>query len=265
MHSLYFIGMITESVQEIKSHYHPCWEFVYYLEGQGTITVGETGITFEPGVFICLPPNIPHSEFSEHGFRNIHFCVEEFVWKQEGIPLFRDNENRDMYNILQQTYREYHLKQKNWHNISDSLLNVLYQYLLAWSSEEENNPQVEKFENILVSNISKKHFSIEKAMKQIPLSEDHLRKLFKRKTGRSPLEYLTEKRISYAKGLIEANKNGSIKISGIADMTGYDDPFHFSRVFRKATGYSPTQWARSRRCPNHDQDYFHPVYLEEEK
>ena len=44
------------------------------------------------------------------------------------------------------------------------------------------------------------------------------------------MKYLTELRIEKAKELIATN---SMSLSNIAQMTGFNDPLYFSRVFKK--------------------------------
>jgi AraC-like DNA-binding protein len=52
------------------------------------------------------------------------------------------------------------------------------------------------------------------------------------------------RRVERAKDLL-ARGNGSV--TAIAAEVGYDDPNQLARVFRKATGMSPTRYRRERR------------------
>lgn len=245
MRDLISIGIIQDPYFRFDMHDHTEWEIVYYVYGTGIIKVGDTEVKFAPKTIVCLPPYIPHSEYSEYGYRNIHFVVRSFDSSEEKIPCFTDNENGDIYTILLQLYNEFHLKQRNWKNISESLLNVIHQYLLAWGFEKKKHPLVEKFESILLSNISNVNFLIEKALKDVALSEDHFRVLFKKETGRTPLQYLTEKRIEYAKTLLESRNTRFLKVLEIARMSGFEDPYYFSRVFIKVKGKSPMEWVKN--------------------
>lgn len=233
MKELISIGMIPEPVRHIDSHSHDKWEIVYYFYGTGTITIGCMEILFEPGIIICLPPNTPHFENSDKGYRNYHFFVNCFNRFGTEIPKFKDTDNKDYFNILSQIYREYHLKQKNWKNIVESLLAALHNYMIAWSNLDRLSPYVEKFCNLLIVNISNPKFTIEKALSAIPLSHDYFRKLFKIEIGFTPLEYLLAKRIDYAKELLSASKVHGYKIKEIALLCGIDDQYYFSRLFKK--------------------------------
>lgn len=238
------IGLIPEPVNKIDIHQHPYWEIVYYTHGSGVISVGEEQVEFEPGDIMCLPPYIPHYEYSENGYKNIHFSVRSFYNNTKMIPKFKDNDSRIFYHILMEIYREFHRKQFNWCSITESMLQVLHQYMLSWTSQERKSSLVEKLENMLVSNIANKSFSIDKALKDFPISKDHFRRMFIKETGKTPLQYLTERRIAHAVKLLEGTSMQFVKISDIANDVGFEDPFYFSRVFKKVMKISPLEWSK---------------------
>ncbi|MFD0670597.1 helix-turn-helix domain-containing protein [Cohnella sp. GCM10027633] len=66
--------------------------------------------------------------------------------------------------------------------------------------------------------------------------------LFKTLTGHTPMSYLTDVRIERAKRLLAGSAN---RIGDVAGSVGFKDEYYFSRRFRKTTGMSPTQFARS--------------------
>jgi AraC-like DNA-binding protein len=234
---------MTNDTYYFPKHQHSFWEIAYYTHGSGVNTIGDKEFSIYPGQIICQPPGVPHSEYAEKGYRNIYFTVGTFESSENIVPVFADNESKQVYNILMQLYTEAHLQRKNWKNITESLLNTAYHYMISFSYEKAKNPYVEKIENLLISNISKQNLCYHEIMSEIPLSIDHCRRLFIKETGKTPSEYLTEKRINYAKLLIETRlRNNSISVKEIANHVGFDDPYYFSRVFKKVTGKSPTKW-----------------------
>ena len=243
MRNLYSIGYMDAETYRFQVHCHDHWEISYYFQGSGISTVGDREIPFQHGVIICQPPEIPHAEYAEHGYRNIYFTIGTMDGLADKVQIFVDNETRIVHSLLMQTHTEFHMRRKNWRSISESLLQSAYQYMISFSQERSVNPYVEQLQHLLVSNLSNRSLSMDEIMQEIPLSKDYARRLFIRETGKTPTEYLSEKRIQYARQLIGMRKTGSgTSIREIAALSGFDDPYYFSRVFRKITGKSPSEW-----------------------
>ncbi len=62
---------------------------------------------------------------------------------------------------------------------------------------------------------------------------------FKRYTGYSPKQYLTNIRLQNAKELLN---NHSLSISDVSNLVGYDNQLYFSRIFHKYIGMSPSEY-----------------------
>ncbi|KIL42314.1 hypothetical protein SD70_02060 [Gordoniibacillus kamchatkensis] len=81
--------------------------------------------------------------------------------------------------------------------------------------------------------------TLSKAAEKVYLSPTYLSTLFKARTGKSFIGYVTEKRIEEAKKrLIYTDE----KIVSIADSCGFENIRHFNRVFKAATGLTPKQF-----------------------
>ncbi len=70
----------------------------------------------------------------------------------------------------------------------------------------------------------------------VGVSEDYLGRVFNRELGLTPWDYLNRYRILQAKALL---LNTTENIGSISRQVGFKDQAYFSRVFHKATGYSP--------------------------
>jgi transcriptional regulator GlxA family with amidase domain len=61
--------------------------------------------------------------------------------------------------------------------------------------------------------------------------------LFREHTGQTPMQYLRRVRIERARLMLG---NVDLSIKEIAGRCGFDDPYHFSRVFHQVDGLPPT-------------------------
>ena len=78
---------------------------------------------------------------------------------------------------------------------------------------------------------------------RVYLSSYYFTKLFKAKTGKTFVEYLTDYRIDVAKKLLKANLN--YRIQDICEMVGYGDKKYFCKCFKKSTGMTPAAYRDS--------------------
>lgn len=76
------------------------------------------------------------------------------------------------------------------------------------------------------------------------INQYHLHHVFKRLIGTTPVEYLLQKRLSEAKRLLGAQK---LNITEVALAVGFVNAAHFSTVFRKQLGQSPSDYRNRAR------------------
>lgn len=81
-----------------------------------------------------------------------------------------------------------------------------------------------------------KQITVNSAAEQLFISSSHLMRLFKKETGKTFNEYLTDYRISLAKHFLE---NENLSISEVAARVGYTDSKYFSKIYKKLTGCTP--------------------------
>lgn len=63
--------------------------------------------------------------------------------------------------------------------------------------------------------------------------------LFRSRTGFSPIDFLIRLRIQRACQLLDTTQ---LKVAAVGQAVGYDDPYYFSRQFRKIVGRSPRDY-----------------------
>jgi transcriptional regulator GlxA family with amidase domain len=80
--------------------------------------------------------------------------------------------------------------------------------------------------------------------KSVNLSPSRLGELFRKATGRSPIQYLRNIRIRHAEQLLRTT---FLSIKEVAFRSGISDVSHFVRDFKRLYGFTPTEF-RSRQA-----------------
>ncbi len=86
--------------------------------------------------------------------------------------------------------------------------------------------------------------SVEDIAHYAGVSRSWLFRSFKQHFLCSPVTYLSKHRIERACILLQ---NSSLNVKEISCSVGFDDPYYFSRVFKKITGFPPREYAKIHR------------------
>jgi AraC-like DNA-binding protein len=105
---------------------------------------------------------------------------------------------------------------------------------------KSTNP-VDKSILFMQKNINK-GLKIKELSINVNLSDSHYSKLFRHKTGSSPLDYFINLKMQEAIRLLS---NRSLRIKEVAFKLGYNDPCYFSRIFSKHVGVNPQSFLKT--------------------
>ena len=72
------------------------------------------------------------------------------------------------------------------------------------------------------------------------ISKSQLSRYFKAAFGKTPMQYVTELKLSKAKDMLF--KSGGISVKAVCDELGFDDQHYFSRLFTKVYGETPSHY-----------------------
>ncbi|MFE6798482.1 response regulator transcription factor [Paenibacillus chitinolyticus] len=107
------------------------------------------------------------------------------------------------------------------------------------SEREERTTSVLKEAKDWIDGHFVEEITLEQAAERVHLSPHYFSKMFKRHMGATFIDYVTRLRIERAKELM---RNEELSLKEVCFEVGYKDPNYFSRVFRKVTGISPTEY-----------------------
>lgn len=82
---------------------------------------------------------------------------------------------------------------------------------------------------------------------KIGISQGYLSSVFKKQTGGNLNDYINQMKIEKAKELLEKHEYMMYEIS---DMLGFENPYYFSKVFKKLTGITPSEYEMHKAAQN---------------
>lgn len=220
-------------------HAHPWWEITFYTSGSGSLLAGDKEIPFEPGTVVCMPPHTPHKEIGKSPFTNCWVAIEKLE-TGDSFPVFEVPTEHPVVQLISILHVETQLQHDISQVVVQNVFNAFMAYLHEWLASSPNEQLVLRLRRTLIANLAHADFRVGDAMARVPMSRDHLRRLFKAFVGVGPKEYLTELRMARARDLLQLGTS----VKQTADEVGIPDPYHFSRVFRRTHGISPSAYRK---------------------
>ena len=103
-----------------------------------------------------------------------------------------------------------------------------------------NDALMERVVRCVNDNLSNPDFSVEMLTSEVGISRAQLHRKMKEMTGLSTSEFIRNLRLEQASRLI---REGKINITQVAYSVGFNNQAHFSTVFKKHFGMTPTEYA----------------------
>ncbi|MES2454245.1 MAG: AraC family transcriptional regulator [Bacteroidota bacterium] len=228
---------------------------IYCLHGKGYFTIGKEKHELLPNQFIHIPataeyqrygadPQDPWSIYWVHyrgdkieGFNNslnitLSNGVQQIPFNEKGIAIWEN-----IYHSLEMGY--------SMDNLCNASL-CLYHFIATFAfpdkhiltEKKESDDMVNQTILNMKANLGGK-LTVKEMSEHVKLSSSHFSNLFRKSTGISPIDYFIHLKMQRACQLLYSK---DVKIKRIADELGYEDPFYFSRIFKKNMGMSPEQY-----------------------
>lgn len=210
--------------------------------GEGSVRVDGAWKTVRSGEACLLPPFVQNSFRCERG-KPWDFCWVRYLESREQKPIVSQNspvlKGYD-YGPLKAAIEGLYSESSG--DSSPSILGhwveLVHQYVLRFAQPYDHDDRLWRLWNRVEPNLKRKWSLLELA-EIAHVSEEHLRRLCRKRYGRSPMQHLTFLRIQRAKQLLSSTND---KIETIAHQVGYENPFTFSTLFKKWVGWSPSRY-----------------------
>jgi len=243
------------------SGYHFSWDkgrildeyqISYITKGKGILETRDKSYQIKSGTaFMILPgqwhryKHDPSTGWDEY-YIGFHGSYISQILNQ---PFFRNSGNTFIvgHNItLLNSFKDILEKVKGEHpgyqqQTAGRIMNILGEIIAVVKNQEFEGKEIEKRIREAQFDIRERldqAINLEVFAQRYQMSYSYFRKLFKTYTGLSPAQYHLQLRLQKARDLITST-NKSVK--EIAFSLGFESQFHFSKIFKKKFGFSPSK------------------------
>ena len=241
------VGQQFKKINSVKEHCHECYEIIITTDGDGQIFVEGEAFAIQKDSVIVLPPMTMHSNTSTNGFSDLSIRVDHLPSIQDKPFIFLDKTGT-IGTLGKLLYTVWTQKDFNYQAISSALLTSIYEYINKYKGSDGQYSFVQELKDTIAKEFSNCEFDLTKSIAKLGVSKHYLRHCFKEDVGVTPLEYLTDLRIQQAKCLLA--QSSFLTVGEISLNCGFNDPYYFSRCFKKSTGVSPREYRNKIVRPN---------------
>lgn len=216
----------------------PYYALSFRVQGRVTFTCEEGCISADSGHVVLVPKNKPYTlQHETEKLYVVYFLTDTPLSSRIQIlkspsPSIMEKRFASLYALWSSVkpadrYRAY---AEFYHIVSEIMITL---------ETAPSNLQNERFG--MVINYIHEHFrntdlSVTQLADIFGTSESYFRRVFTEKFDRSPLQYVTDLRLKYARELLQT---GDYSVSQAAYMSGFRDAKYFSRFVKKRLGISP--------------------------
>jgi len=153
----------------------------------------------------------------------------------------------DCFDELEKIYRQYieNDEYKYNHYIRNAVAWLLFSQFEKRNTADVRlslqKKHVDDIEEYINQNYNKS-ITMDSIAEKFNLNRAYMRNIFVKEKGIPPKKYLTMLRIEQAKRLLDTRK---FSVSKIAYSVGYEDVFHFSKLFKKYCNESPAEYMKN--------------------
>ena len=263
----------SKMMAESEYHNHDFAEITYIISGQGKYLLDGKVYDVKTGDVVMCNPGVMHQNvevnpkeptvefftgFTDFQFKNMP--PNSIVLNDGGYILHTSAETRQ--DITKHCYEmvaeQESGKPGKYFMLKAHLIQIMLLIIREMMPEEKQqlslsfesynrNYAVKRIISFLSENYAAK-ISLDQIARNMYLSPVYISKIFKEETGDSPINYLIKIRLEKARDILLQGNERSIK--NIANSVGYEDVYHFSKLFKKYYGISPLHYKKAMETSN---------------
>ena len=252
---------------ERSYHAHDFLELAFMMAGRGKYRIDGEVYEVQEGDLLILNPGIRHQALVADGSSPVtEFFVgasdirlkglpENCMPLPEGSPILHTTGKlkERLFKLCASMEAENTICWQGRYFMLKTYLMQMLLHILRQQTEPEERPGhavetvnkkyvVEQIVSFFEDHYAEK-ISLDQIAENMYLSPFYISRIFKSETGNTPIHYLINIRLERAMELLRGGFGGSIQ--EVAEQVGYEDAYHFSKVFKKRYGLPPSKVKRA--------------------
>lgn len=232
-----------------KNHYnsmhsHNEMEIILYLKANAISKIDNTIYNVRNNTIAIINPGVYHDEFHKDACQNI---LVRFNFDHFKIPngVYHTKQPFILEQIMRKILNESKHPQFGYNELIDAKieeLNILImrEIIHAKYNNNKNMDNLDQLYSYLQDNCTSK-LDLKKVAADFGFTYDYIRNKFKNVYGLSPLQLVSLKKLQKAVILLEESDKSCTEI---AIECGFSDVAHFSKIFKRYYGYSPSEFTK---------------------
>lgn len=253
---IFAMNQYWENNQEFKmlAHPRPTCAFVYFCGSSGSYKINNSTFHADIGSIIYIPQGVKYSMTLNNTVpNNVHSVLIEFkILDKNNTSIVFSNDLFNINSIGNEQYNDRIIEILESYispvQSPSKIKSLMYSLLTDISNRErKSNIYSTEFCNIApgilyLEKDKDQKMSIDEIANMCNVSSCCFRRLFKKYSGMSPIEYKLTRKIKRAKQYL---RSGNLSINEISEVLDFDNPSYFCRIFKKKTGTTPKEYAKT--------------------
>lgn len=247
-----------------RYHAHGAAEFEmhFFIEGSGSFQCNRTRYPLSAGRLYLTGPREFHSIVPDAESKPLSWYAILFTFGGDASPsdsrlrtaLERSLSARETVLAIDPNFRFQfedllQMSRSGDPALRESAAHLLRSFLFRWfvrpaktqETAPSNRPHVDRALAYMERSV-REHVTVEDIARKVGVTEEHFIRIFRDEVRMTPHQYFTRLKIEGASGLLMSTDKS---VGDISDWFGFENQFHFSRIFRKCTGMSPLQYRKT--------------------